>query len=740
MGEALLEIDRLSVDFIKGEETLAALSDLTLHIERGETVCLVGESGSGKTILSKAIMRLIEYEKGRITQGSIRLGEMEITSWSQHKMRTIRGKRIAMIFQEPMSAFDPVFPVGRQIMDAILQHTRLSGKEARDHAVHLLNRVGIPEPELRMKQYPGELSGGMLQRAMIAMALSCGPELLIADEPTTALDVTVQAQILQLLQELQEETGMSMLLVTHDLGVAAQMANRIVVMYAGKIIEAARSEVLYERPLHPYTQGLLRSLTTPHIPRGTKLPSIEGAIPALADLPGGCRFHPRCPHAVPHCVQSAPPLRTYADSQAACWLTEELEEAQQGEREYLETKGADLAPAGLSSVDREREAVYTDVPLLHNSARRKELVNEDLPERAAVSSFSGTDRNRIPVEPARGDWQSVKLPVIEQEAAGLGEILFDVKGLRKIYETGGGLLSRARSRIYAVDGVSFTIRAGETFGLVGESGSGKSTLGRSLLRLDKPTEGKVLFEGKDIGQLSSKEMRDARRQMQVIYQDPYGSLNPRWTVGELIGEPYAVHGSFRGPERRERVQQLLHAVGLPRSAAGRYPHEFSGGQRQRIGIARAMALKPKFILADEAVSALDVSVQAQILNLLQELQSEEKLTYLFIGHGLSVVRHMSDRIGVMYLGRLVEIATSDELFRHPAHPYTAALLASIPSADPRRRMKAVPLSGEIPSPAHPPSGCRFHTRCPSATALCREIEPAWSKVGKDHETACHHPL
>ncbi|MVP01873.1 ATP-binding cassette domain-containing protein [Paenibacillus sp. N10] len=432
----------------------------------------------------------------------------------------------------------------------------------------------------------------------------------------------------------------------------------------------------------------------------------------------------------------------YADSQAACWLAEELEEARQREREYLETKRWDPAgPAVLSSAGREVEAVCTDVPLPPNNISLKEVVNEEvLLERAAISSFTSRDINPIPVQPAGEVRQSVKLPGLEQEAAGRGEVLFDVQGLRKIYEAGGGLLRRPRSRIYAVDGVSFTILAGETFGLVGESGSGKSTLGRSLLRLDKPTEGKVFFEGRDIGRLPSKEMREARRQMQVIYQDPYGSLNPRWTVGELIGEPYAVHGCFRGKERQERVQQLLHDVGLPRSAADRYPHEFSGGQRQRIGIARAMALKPKFILADEAVSALDVSVQAQILNLLQELQSKEKLTYLFIGHGLSVVRHMSDRIGVMYLGRLVEIAPSDELFRHPAHPYTAALLASIPLADPRRMSKALPLSGEIPSPAHPPAGCRFHTRCPSATALCREIEPEWSRVGEEHETACHHPL
>ncbi|AEI43508.1 oligopeptide/dipeptide ABC transporter [Paenibacillus mucilaginosus KNP414] len=319
-------------------------------------------------------------------------------------------------------------------------------------------------------------------------------------------------------------------------------------------------------------------------------------------------------------------------------------------------------------------------------------------------------------------------------------LLFEVRGLRKAYPFGGGLLRRPKGRILAVDGVSLTVRAGETFGLVGESGSGKSTLGRMLLRLEKPTEGQVLFEGRDLAKLSPAALREARRSMQVIFQDPYGSLNPRWTVGELVGEGLAVHGLASGTERSERVAELLAAVGLRPEWSGRYPHEFSGGQRQRIGIARAMALRPKFILADEAVSALDVSVQAQILNLLQELQQKEGLTYLFIGHGLQVVRHMSDRIGVMYLGRLVEVAPSGELFRRPAHPYTAALLASIPQGDPRRRGGLVPLTGEIPSPANPPSGCRFHPRCPAAKPLCREAEPPWHEIGPDHAAACHFPL
>ncbi|MCZ8521714.1 MULTISPECIES: dipeptide ABC transporter ATP-binding protein [Paenibacillus] len=689
MTKPLLELERISVDFLTEEGPVTALSDLSLQVLPGETLCLVGESGSGKTLASKTVMRLVEFENGLISKGNIWFGEEDVSTWSQERMRSVRGKRAAMIFQEPMAAFDPVFTVGQQLVEAIVQHGDTSAQEAWQHGVHLLGRVGIPEPELRMKQYPGELSGGMLQRAMIAMALSCGPELLIADEPTTALDVTVQAQILLLLQELKEEFGMSILLVTHDLGIAAEMADRVAVMYAGRIVEEARTEELFEQPLHPYTKGLLASVASGDSPRGSRLPSIEGSIPALTDLPEGCRFHPRCPHAVNQCLQSDPPLAVYdGGRRTACWRTEELEVERLVEQALAE---AGPAPARLQPAGGE-----------------------------------------VQVLPGRED--------APEDRAATRPLLFEVKELRKAYPLGGGLLRRPKGRILAVDGVSFTIRAGETFGLVGESGSGKSTLGRTLLRLEKPTEGQVLFEGRDLAKLSPASLREARRGMQVIFQDPYGSLNPRWTVGELVGEGLAVHGTAAGSERKERVAELLSAVGLRPEWSSRYPHEFSGGQRQRIGIARAMALQPKFILADEAVSALDVSVQAQILNLLQELQQREGLTYLFIGHGLQAVRHMSDRIGVMYLGRLAEVAPSGELFRRPAHPYTAALLASIPHGDPKRRGQMVPLAGEIPSPASPPSGCRFHPRCPAARPICREAEPPWQEIGPDHAAACHFPL
>ncbi|MUT67530.1 ABC transporter ATP-binding protein [Paenibacillus sp. NEAU-GSW1] len=683
----LLEIDRLSVDFTTKNGLLKAISDVTLRISAGETVCLVGESGSGKTIASKSIMRLIDYENGVISGGSIMLDGIDISSMPQKDLQTLRGKRMAMVFQEPMAAFDPVFTIGSQIVETIVRHKQRSRRDAQAHAVYLLRRVGIPEPEVRMKQYPNELSGGMLQRAMIAMALACGPELLIADEPTTALDVTIQAQILQLLQELKQEFKMAILLVTHDMGIAAEMADRIIVMYAGQVVEQATAVQLFEQPHHPYTRGLLQSITTLESDRSAKLYSIDGSIPSLSALPTGCRFHPRCPYATEQCVTENPPLQEVNGRFAACWHSARLTESEEWKfGRWREAAGAvtvneastDPASAAIALEDTGHEAVQT---------------------------------------------------------------LFQIEGLSKYYPIRGSLFNRKGSSIRAVEDVSFTIRKGETFGLVGESGSGKSTLGRVLLQLEQATRGNVIFQGRSLTGLSGPELRKARRDMQMVFQDPYGSVNPRWTIGDIISEPLRVHNfGSDSKERHARVEELLELVGLSPAWRGRYPHEFSGGQRQRIGIARAIALNPQFLLADEAVSALDVSVQAQIINLLQQLQRQMNLTYLFIAHGLHIVRHISDRIGVMYLGKLVEIAPSEELFHRPAHPYTQGLISSIPQPDPGRKRQFSAISGEIPSPANPPSGCRFHTRCPAATARCREEEPKLRAVGSDHLAACHYPL
>ncbi|MDU0328720.1 ABC transporter ATP-binding protein [Paenibacillus sp. 3LSP] len=691
MRSALLDIQQLSVDFSTRNGLIQAIRDVTLTIGEGETVCLVGESGSGKTVTSKAIMRLIDHENGRITGGSLRLGETELTGLSEAELRRVRGKKMAMVFQEPMAAFDPVFTIGRQIRETILQHERISKREADERAVRLLERVGIPEPRLRLKQYPGELSGGMLQRAMIAMALSCGPDLLIADEPTTALDVTIQVQILSLLKDLQQEFGMSILLITHDLGIAADIADRIVVMYAGEIVEEAPAEQLFRLPHHPYTRGLLRSIATLDTVRGTRLHSIEGSIPSLAEPPSGCRFHPRCPYATESCMREAPPLVTDAKGRrTACWHSEELVR-----------QDSWLAPPQEPEIEAAQ---------IH--AGRSSSVGE-----GAISTTEPMDGNE-------------------------GEVLFAAEHLRKYYRVHGGGLGRRARLIRAVDDVSFTIKKGETFGLVGESGSGKSTLGRVLLQMERATAGKVLFAGEDLTQLSGAALRSARRHMQTIFQNPYGSFDPRWKIGDSIAEPLKVHGELPPGKIKERVRELLELVGLDPSWDERYPHEFSGGQRQRIGIARAIALNPQFILADEAVSALDVSVQAQIINLLQDLQQRLGLTYLFIAHGLQVVRHISDRIGVMYLGKLVEIAPSESLFLRPAHPYTRALIDSIPRSRPGEGQRQLPrgIAGEIPSPANPPAGCRFHTRCPFAVPRCREEEPQLRPLEGGHYAACHFPL
>lgn len=744
----LLDIQQLSVDFRTRRGTIHAIRDVTLSIGAGETVCLVGESGSGKTVTSKAIMRLIDHEHGRITGGSLRLGGTDLASLTEAELRRYRGKKMAMVFQEPMAAFDPVFTIGQQIEETILQHERVSKREARDRAARLLGRVGIPEPELRLKQYPGELSGGMLQRAMIAMSLSCGPDLLIADEPTTALDVTIQAQILRLLKDLQQEFGMSILLITHDLGIAADMADRIVVMYAGEIVEEAPAAELFALPRHPYTRGLLRSVAALDTVRGSKLHAIEGSIPNLAALPDGCRFHPRCPFASERCTQETPSLAGDEGGRTACWHSEELvlrkdwlEEAAEAVSELASEAISEAVIGAVSDAvsdavsETVSEAVIGTVSGAVSEAAFKEIPKtvpgEASQPRCADISF-GIDeitiKNSMDIQNHKHD------PFVESP-----DVLFAVENLRKYYPVHGDGFGR-KKLIRAVDDVSFTIRRRETFGLVGESGSGKSTLGRVLLQLERATDGKVLFEGEDLTKLGGTALRRARRHMQTIFQDPYGSLDPRWRIGDSIAEPLLVHLHLPASAVQERVHELLGLVGLDPSWADRYPHEFSGGQRQRIGIARAIALNPRFILADEAVSALDVSVQAQIMNLLQDLQQRLGLTYLFIAHGLQVIRHLSDRIGVMYLGKLVEIAPSESLFLRPAHPYTRALIDSIPQGAPGGSQPTGGIEGEIPSPANPPSGCRFHTRCPLATARCREEEPPLLVLESGHYAACHHPL
>ncbi|MEG6573298.1 ABC transporter ATP-binding protein [Caldibacillus debilis] len=673
--EPLLQVKNFTAGFLTDNGILKAVDNISFSVGRGETVCIVGESGSGKSVTSLSLLRLLEYENGKVLDGEIIFDGKNLLECKKEELLRIRGKEIAMIFQEPMTALNPVFTIGRQITEAILLHTDCSKAEAAERAKELLTLVGISDPDMRLKQYPHELSGGMRQRVMIAMALACNPKLLIADEPTTALDMTIQVQILSLLKEIKEKLNMGIVLITHDISVAAEMADQIVVMYAGKVMEAGSALEILTEPRHPYTVGLLASVPTASTDKTKRLKSIGGSIPSLFEMPKGCRFHTRCPFRTERCMREEPPFHTAGQRRIACWHWDKIQKETGSETAAAAKAILRTAPAGAGK-----------------------------PEENAA------------------------LPLVE------------VKNLKKYFPVKKGLFKSSSAFVRAVDDVSFSIREGETFGLVGESGSGKSTLGRTILKLHEPTAGEIYFQGKNLSEQKGKALRRIRKDMQLIFQDPFGSLNPRLTVGEIIAEMFRIHQAAEKREIDAEVCRLLEMVGIDPNRRHLYPHEFSGGQRQRIGIARAIALNPKFIVADEAVSALDVSVQAQILNLLKDLQEKMGLTYLFIAHGLNVVRYISDRVGVMYLGSLVEIAETEELFSHPAHPYTKALISANLEPDPRKKSSPIILKGEIPSPSDPPKGCKFHTRCPFATEKCKREAPEFKPLAADHSVACHYPL
>ncbi|MCM3227339.1 ABC transporter ATP-binding protein [Terribacillus saccharophilus] len=591
----LLEIRNLSVGIERGKDVIPAVRNVNLDIRSGEIVCLVGGSGSGKTVTSLAVLRLIDYEGGRITGGEIIFQEQDIASLAQKEISGIRGRKIAMVTQDPMTALNPVFTIGNQFVEVIRKHKSVSRSEAWDEAIKLLEKVHIPEPASRMKQYPLELSGGMLQRVAIALALACQPELLIADEPTTALDVTIQAQILNLLLELRAEEGMSILFITHDLAVAAEIADKVAVMHEGSIVEQGTVREIFAFPGHWYTKTLVQSKR-------------------------------------------------------------------------------DLLTSSASEENRQDD-----------------------------------------------------------------EVILEAEGISKAFPLKGKPFQPKRY-VQAVDEVSLYIRKGETLGLVGESGSGKSTLGKLLVSLQEADSGQILYRGKDVTGGTKREKKELRKNTQVVFQDTFSALNPRWKVEDIIGEPLRVHTRLSKDEIRERVEEVLQLVDLDPASRTRYPHEFSGGQRQRINIARAIILHPEFLLLDEAVSALDLAVQAKVIDLLKKLQLEMGLSYVFIAHGLDVVRDISHRIGVMYLGRIVEIAPAEELFTRPAHPYTKALLEANPTIDLDRKRERHVLHGEIPSPVNPPAGCHFHTRCPLATEKCRLEAPAMESLIGERAVACHYPL
>src|SRR5262249_28834582 len=611
-----------------------------------------------------SIMRLLPRLTARIPKGRITFDGRSLLELDDEQMREIRGRDVSMIFQEPMTSLNPILTIGLQIKEPLQIHLGMTDEQAKARAIELLQLVGITDPERRLDQYPHQFSGGMRQRVMIAIGLACNPKLIIADEPTTALDVTIQAQILELMKDLSRKLNIALIIITHNLGVVARYADRVIVMYAARLVEQGSADAVFHRPRHPYTMGLLRSVPRLDRPRGVKLETIEGLPPNLANAPPGCRFAPRCPYRIDDCAKPPPLVPTDTGGLSAC------------------------------------------------------IRHAEIAEGKIVWAASGTGTQEDTVSHTR--------PIL------------DVRGLSKHFVISAGF-RRPGGLVRAVENVSFAIHAGETLGLVGESGCGKTTVGRLILRLEEPTDGEIRFEGTNLLTASPAELQAVRRKVQVIFQDPYSSLNPRMTVGQIIGEPLHVYDLAPSRKTRHaRIEELLVQVGLRPEMAARYPHQLSGGQRQRVGIARALAMEPSFIVCDEAVSALDVSIQGQIMNLLEELQRKFGLAYLFIAHDLAVVRHISMRVVVMYFGRIMEVADRDAIYRDPQHPYTKVLLDAAPVPDPTIEKGREPrlIKGELPSHLTPPSGSVFNTRCPLASEECRQAVPPLREIRPDHYAAC----
>jgi peptide/nickel transport system ATP-binding protein len=680
----VLSVSDLHVSFPSEAGTVRAVRGLSYSVAPGEVLGIVGESGSGKSVSAMAVMGLLPG-RAEIT-GSVRFRGRELLGLDDNELTRIRGQGISMVFQDPLSALTPVYTVGQQIAEAVRIHQDVDREAATRRAVELLDLVGIPNPSERARSYPHEFSGGMRQRVMIAMAIANDPDVIIADEPTTALDVTIQAQILEVLKTAQQATGAAIVMITHDLGVIAGLADRVMVMYAGRPVETGGVDDVFSRPRMPYTLGLLGSLPRLDIAERQPLTPVEGSPPSLVGLPPGCPFTPRCPLRVAMCEELEPALQPVLapghgpGHAAACHRQGEIESKQLG--------ATDLFPAPLAGP-------------------------------APVA--------RLPRE------QRVQLVAVE--------------GLVRGYPLmKGAIFRRVVGEVHAVAGISFDIREGETLGLVGESGCGKTTTINEILNLTRPMGGRVVVLGQDAAALDGRRRRQLRRNLSVVFQDPMASLDPRMPVGDILAEGLRTYG-VPAAERAARVRELLRLVGLAPDHASRYPNEFSGGQRQRIGIARALALEPKVVVLDEPVSALDVSIRAGVINLLEQLKEKLSLAYLFVAHDLSVVRHIADRVAVMYLGRIAEIGTTRAVFDTPSHPYTQALLSAIPIPDPTRERtrRRILLEGDLPSPSNPPSGCRFRTRCPTYAALdegrrqlCRDVEPDPYPQGGDHAAACHY--
>ena len=672
MNTPLLQIKDLHADIEIRSGVVRALSGVDLHVNPGETLGIVGESGSGKTMTALSLMGLLP-QGGKVSSGSIILDGQDLTKMPLHAKRKMRGTKVGMIFQDPLTSLNPTMKIGLQVCEPLRVHEKLSKRAALARAVEILKRVGMPRPEVVINNYPHQLSGGMRQRVMIAMALVCKPRILIADEPTTALDVTTQMQILDLIDELRDEYKMGVILITHDLGVVAGHTDRVAVMYAGRIVETAPTKTLFTEPKHRYTSSLMAALPERALAAGTKLFSIPGAPPSLTNLPKGCRFAARCLWATDECRADYPSLSGDENHTFSC---------------FHPVQEGDESPAVLQA--------------MMDSGKAKDAVD-------ATGQISH-------------------------------EVLLDVKEASREYESSGsGFFKRDKGVVSAVDRVSISVKKGETYGLVGESGCGKSTVGRLIAGLERPSGGAIELDGRDLATLKGRDAVRIHRDVQMMFQDSYAAMDPRMRIDQILAEPMSIQKTGNARQIAERIMEILEQVGLTEEILDRYPHEFSGGQLQRIGFARSLTLAPDLIVADEPVSALDVSVQAQVLNLMKDLQQELGLSYLFISHDLAVVQYMADRIGVMYLGRIVEEGPAREVVNNPKHPYTKALIDSIPVPDPEfvHDESAIKLTGEPPSAVNPPEGCRFRPRCPFAGEECK-VQPMLTDEA--HRVACHHPL
>lgn len=685
-SEPVISVRDLTVSFASEAGTVHAVRGMNFDLYPGKTLGIVGESGSGKSVTSMAIMGLLD--KNASVKGSITYHGEELLNKSDFEMSEIRGKGIAMVFQDPLSALTPVFSIGDQIKEALVTHNpKMTEQQIHDRSIELMNLVGIPDPEGRLKSFPHEFSGGMRQRVMIAMAIANDPDVIIADEPTTALDVTIQAQVLEVLRKAQRETGAAVIFITHDLGVIAGVADDIVVMYAGRPVEKADVDSIFDHPAMPYTMGLLGAVPRSDRERNSRLVPIPGSPMNLVNMPKGCPFAPRCPLATDICHTTEPamePVPGRPGQFVACHRTQEI------------------VDKGLTFHD-----VYT--------------VAE-----AAKSKFAGIPRDER-------------------------KMVLDIKHMRKTFPlTAGGFLRRKIGEVKAVDDVTLDVREGETVALVGESGSGKSTTLMEIMEFKQPQDGEIeMFGTKLEHKIPREKRRELRSAVQYVFQDPMSSLDPRLPIYDILAEPMKVQ-HYSKEQIRERIGELMRLVELNPDQVDRFPTQFSGGQRQRIAIARALSVNPKLVLLDEPVSALDVSIQAGVINLLEDLQNKLGVAYLFVAHNLSVVRHISSRVAVMYLGRIVESGDTEDVFEHPLHPYTQALISAVPVPDPKaeRTRQRIVLQGEVPSPTETFEGCPFMGRCPlmpklsaEQQARCRGERPALRPYDTSrpsgHQVACH---